>query len=80
VADQGVQVGSTAGWLRARPRMGRGPAATAVRTARALFRGPLPDTGQALCAGEISVAHADVLAAGTKDLPAHVILDAEPTW
>jgi hypothetical protein len=26
----------------------------------------------------VSVAHANVLAAGTKDLPAHVVLDAEP--
>jgi hypothetical protein len=39
-ADQGVQAGSTAGWLRARLRMGAGAAASRVRTARALFRGP----------------------------------------
>jgi hypothetical protein len=76
-ADQGVQVGSTAGWLRARLRMGRDPAATVVRTARALFRGPLPQTATALMGGEISLAHAEVLAAGTKDLPAHVAMDAE---
>ena len=77
-AEQGVQFGSTAAWLRSRLRMASGPAATAVRTARALFRGPLPQTGQALCAGSISVTHADVLAAGTKDLPAQVAADAEP--
>jgi hypothetical protein len=39
-AEQGVQVGSTAGWLRQRLRMGAGAASSAVRTARALFRGP----------------------------------------
>src|SRR5215207_581003 len=38
-ADQGQQVGSTAAWLRNRLRMGTGTAASAVRTARALFRG-----------------------------------------
>ena len=40
-AEEGLQAGSTAGWLRARLRMGAGAAATAVRTARALFGGPL---------------------------------------
>jgi hypothetical protein len=49
-ADQGVQVGATAGWLRARLRMGSHAAAEAVRTARALFCGPLPQTAEALCA------------------------------
>ena len=42
--------GSTAGWLRqpaAAERPGR--PASAVRTARALFRGPLTETAQALC-------------------------------
>jgi hypothetical protein len=41
-AEADVQVGSTAGWLRARLRMGAGAARSAVRTARALFGGPLP--------------------------------------
>jgi hypothetical protein len=41
-ADQGSPAPSTAGWLRARLRMGAGAAASAVRTARALFRGPSP--------------------------------------
>ena len=41
-AELGQQVGSTAGWLRRRLRMARGEAATAVRTARALFRGRCP--------------------------------------
>jgi hypothetical protein len=66
-AEQGVQFGSTASWLRARLRMTRGQAATAVRTARALFRGPLPESGKALCMGKISAAHAEVLAASTLD-------------
>ena len=77
-AEQGVQFGSTAGWLRARLRMSAGAAASAVRTARALFRGPLTGTAQALVDGELSVAHAQVLAAGTHDLPAHVASEAEP--
>src|SRR5512133_4153017 len=50
-AEAGVQAGSTAGWLRARLRMGAAAASNAVRTARALFAGPLPRTAQALTAG-----------------------------
>src|ERR687897_1334704 len=77
-AEQGVQAPSTAGWLRARLRMSAGTASSLVRTARALYRGPLGQTGQALAAGAISPAHAQVLAAGTQDLPAHVTAEAEP--
>ena len=77
-AEQGLQAGSTASWLRHRLRMGAGAAAAAVRTARALFGGPLTGTAQALVAGEISPAHAQVLAHGTQDLPAHVAAEAEP--
>ena len=58
--------------------MGAGTAASLVRTARALYRGPLTATGQALTGGEISPAHAQVLAADTQDLPAHVAAEAEP--
>jgi hypothetical protein len=39
---------------------------------------PLTDTAQALAAGELSPAHAQVLAAGTHDLPDHTTADAEP--
>jgi hypothetical protein len=77
-AEQGVQAGSTAGWLRARLRMGAGAASSAVRTARALFRGPLTQTGQAVTDGELTPAHASVLAAGTHQLPHHVTVEAEP--
>ena len=63
-AEDGVEAGSTAGWLRRRLRLGAGAAASSVRTARALFRGPLTQTAQALCDGELSPAHAAVLAAG----------------
>jgi hypothetical protein len=77
-ADQGVQAGSTAGWLRGRLRMGAGAAAGWVRTARALYRGPLTRTGQALADGELSAAHASVLAHGTHDLPVQVAAEAEP--
>ena len=78
-AEQDRQFGSTAGWLRARLRMAAGQATTAVRTARALFRGPLPASGGALMHGEISVAHAEVLAASTLHAPDHAIKDAEAT-
>ena len=77
-AEQGVQAGSTASWLGARLRMGAGTAAGLVRTARALHRGPLAGTAQALTEGTISPAHASVLAHGTHDLPDHTTADAEP--
>jgi hypothetical protein len=77
-ADQGTQAASTAGWLRSRLRMGTSTASSMVRTARALFRGPLTQTGHALTAGELSVAHAQVLAQGTHDLPHHITAEAEP--
>ena len=53
-AEHGVQVGSTAAWLRARLHMSAGTAAGLVRTARALYRGPLTGTAQALADGELS--------------------------
>jgi hypothetical protein len=69
---------STASWLRDRLRMSAGAARSTVRTARALFRGPLKETAAALVAGELSVAHAKVVADGTQDLPDHIKLDADP--
>src|SRR6266508_4326105 len=39
-AEDGTPADSTAGWLRGRLRLGGGAARQAVRTARALFRGP----------------------------------------
>src|SRR5215213_1845062 len=77
-ADQDQPARSTASWLRNRPRMGGGAAHSAVRTARALFRGPLPQTAQALGKGELSLAHAKVLVDGTYHLPDHVTAEAEP--
>jgi Domain of unknown function (DUF222) len=77
-AEADVQAGSTAAWLRARLRMGAAAAASAVRTARALFCGPLTQTGQALTDGALSPAHASVLAHGTHELPTHLTTDAEP--
>src|SRR5215211_245308 len=77
-AEDDVQAGSTAGWLRARLRMGGGAARGCVRTARALFRGPLTATARALTDGQLSPAHASVLAHGTYDLPHHVTAEAEP--
>jgi Domain of unknown function (DUF222) len=77
-AEAGAEAGSTASWLRSRLRMGAGAAAGCVRTARALFRGPLAATATALTAGELSVAHASVLASGTQELPEQVTVEAEP--
>jgi hypothetical protein len=78
-ADQDSPAPSTASWLRNRLRMGAGAASSCVRTARALFRGPLTRTAQALCDGELSMAHAAALAHGTHDLPDHTTAEAEPT-
>jgi hypothetical protein len=68
-ADQGLKAPSTASWLRARLRLGAGAAPSSVRTARALCRGPLTHTGQALTDGAITPAHASVVASGTQELP-----------
>jgi hypothetical protein len=77
-AGRGPEAGSTAAWLRGRLRLGAGAASGAVRTARALFRGPLAATAAALTSGAISPAHARVLADGTHDLPDHLTAEAEP--
>jgi Domain of unknown function (DUF222)/HNH endonuclease len=77
-ADQGTPAPSTASWLRNRLRMGTDAAHSTVRTAWALFRGPLSATADALTDGAISVAHARVLAQGTHDLPHHLAAEAEP--
>ena len=77
-AEQGVAAPSTAGWLRGRVRAGGATASGWVRMARALFRGPLQGTAQALAAGELFVAHAAVLTHGTRDLPAPTVTQAEP--
>src|ERR687898_2043205 len=66
-ADQ--QIGSTAAWLRNRLHLGASTASSAVRTARALFRGPLTKTARTLTSGELSPAHAQVVAHGTHHLP-----------
>jgi Domain of unknown function (DUF222)/HNH endonuclease len=77
-AEQGVPAGSTAGWLGRRLRMSAATATSLVRTARALFGGRLAGTAQALVGGELSLAHARVLAAGTQELPDQVAAEAEP--
>ena len=77
-AEQGVQAGSTAGWLRRRLRMSAGAAASLVRTARALYRGPLTATGQALTDGELVGGPRPGVGPGTQDLPAHLAAEAEP--
>jgi hypothetical protein len=76
--DQGVPVESTAAWLRARTRMGHPDAHQRVRVARALHRGPLPGTAQALADGELSYLHAAALTRATQHLPATTTAAAEP--
>jgi hypothetical protein len=71
-ADQGLQAPPRTSWLRARLRLGAGTATSQVRTARALCRGPLTHTGQALTDGAITPAQASVVASGTQDLPAQL--------
>jgi len=77
-ADHDQPAGSTASWLRHRLRMGASAAHGAVKTARVLFRGPLSQTATALTDGELSPAHASVLAVGTQELPDQVTVEAEP--
>jgi len=77
-AEVDQAVGSTAAWLRSRLRLGASAAASSVRTARALFRGSLAGTAEALTGGVLSPAHARVLAAGTHELPPHITAEAEP--
>ena len=60
------------------PPHGASTARGAVRTARALFRGPLGGTAQVLVGGVLSPAHAQVLAHGTRHLPDQVTREAEP--
>jgi Domain of unknown function (DUF222) len=66
------------GWGGWRTAWTPGPAHSLVRTARALYRGPLTGTGQALAEGEVSLAHAQVLAHRTHDLADQVAVEAEP--
>jgi hypothetical protein len=77
-AEAGMPAASTASWLRSRLRMGAAAATSCVCTARALFRGPLTATAEALSDGELSAAHAAVLAHGTQDLPVPTATEAEP--
>ena len=77
-ADQDQPAPSTASWLRTRLHLGAGAARSAVRTARALFRGALTQTAHTLTGGVPSPAHARVLAHGTQALPDHLTAEAEP--
>jgi hypothetical protein len=77
-ADQDQPAPSTAAWLRRGLRMSAGVAHSTVRTARALFGGPLPQTAAALVAGEVSAAHATAVVDGTHQLPEQVVAAAEP--
>src|SRR6266508_2672512 len=76
-AERGASAPSTQGWLRATTRMSPAAAGQRVRTARALHQGPLVATAAALAAGEVSYAHAAVLADATHDLPPAKVAEAE---
>jgi hypothetical protein len=77
-ADRAAPAVSTVSWLRNRLRLSANAASGRVRTARALFRGPLAGAADALVGGVISSTHAKVLADGTHQLPAPVVVEAEP--
>jgi Domain of unknown function (DUF222)/HNH endonuclease len=77
-AEAGAPALSTAAWLRAATCMGATAASRCVRTARALYRGPLRHTGQALADGDLSYEHAAVLSDAAHDLPPSRVVQAEP--
>jgi hypothetical protein len=77
-ADHGTPAEATAGWLRHRTRMGHPDAHQRLRVARALHRGPLAGTAQALAAGELSYLHAAALTRATQHLPVATTAAAEP--
>jgi hypothetical protein len=77
-AEQGVTAESTASWLRNRARLGPADAHQRVRVARALHRGPLTGTAQALADGEIAYPHAAALVRGTQHLPSQTVAATEP--
>src|SRR5664280_92911 len=68
---------STAAWLRGACRLSAGEAGERVRTARVLAD-DLPVTADALAAGDLSYAHARVLAAAAPELPADKLGALEP--
>lgn len=69
----------TAGaWLRMHTAATPAEAAAAVRTARVLRSGVLPATRDALAAGAISPAHAQVIATAVTDAPAPAVALIEP--
>jgi hypothetical protein len=76
--DHGTPAESTAAWLRTRTRMGGSDAHQRVRVARALHRGPLPGTAQALADGQLSYLHAVALTRSTQELPPAITAAAEP--
>jgi hypothetical protein len=58
--------------------MGTSTASGWVRTAQALFRGPLTGTAKALTDGQLSAAHAAVLATAPTTYPSNTAAEAEP--
>jgi hypothetical protein len=66
---------STASWLR----LSHAAASAVARTARAVVPRPLTATAQALTRGSSRSPTPAALAHGTRDLPAQVVAEAEPT-
>jgi len=75
VHDGALTVGA---WLRMVSRSTPSEAATTVRTARVLRSGVLPATSAALTSGEISAAHAQVIATSVEGTPAGAAALIEP--
>jgi hypothetical protein len=73
--DGAITAGS---WLRAVARHTPGHAARTVRTARTLRSGVLPNTSAALAAGELTGAHAAVIADGVNGAPDGAVFLIEP--
>src|SRR5664280_480756 len=68
---------STAAWLRQACRLSAGEASERVRTAR-MLADDLPVTADALAGGDLSYAHARVLASAAGELPAESLPTVEP--
>src|SRR5512132_1478420 len=76
-AVQAIQAGSTAGWLRARLRIGPAPPRVCPDRPGPVPR-PLTGTARAVTDGQLAPAPASLLAHGTHDLPHQVTAEAEP--
>ena|SRR5829696_4544844 len=77
-ADQDQPAASTASWLCNGLRLGAGRPVRPSRPPGRCSAAPFTQTADALTSGQLSAAHARVLAQGTRPLPDHRTRDAEP--